>query len=99
MECDLASFPCRYLGLPLSLRRLTATDLQPILDRIVDALSGWKVALMATSGKLMVVTAVLTAIPIYLLIALDVPKWFIKANLDERFFGREERTYAVDIAL
>lgn len=34
---------------------------------------------MATSGRVVLVRAVLTVIPIYMLIALDVPKWFIKA--------------------
>lgn len=54
-------------------------DLKPIIDRIADALPGWKAALMARSGHLILVQAVLTAIPIYLLITLDVPKWFIEA--------------------
>lgn len=54
-------------------------DLQPILDRIVDALPAWKAGLMGTSGRLVLVRVVLTAIPIYLLLALDVPRWFIKA--------------------
>lgn len=48
MDCQIASFPCKYLSLPLSINKLTKTDLQPILDRIADALPGWKAALMAT---------------------------------------------------
>lgn len=79
MACTIASFPCKYLWFPLSLRRLSKADLQPILDKIADALPSWKAALMATSGRLVLVWAVLTSIPIYLLIALDVPKYFIKA--------------------
>lgn len=31
MECGIADFPCKYLGLPLSLYRLTKTDLQPLM--------------------------------------------------------------------
>lgn len=42
-------------------------------------LLGWKAVLMATSGRLILVKVVLTAIPIHLLIALDLPKWFIKS--------------------
>lgn len=75
MACNLGAFPCKYLGLPLAIKRLTKSDLQPIIDRIADALSGWKVALLA----LILVKAVLMAIPIHMLIALNVPKWFIKA--------------------
>lgn len=68
-----------YLGLPLSVTKLTKTNLQPILDKVVDALPEWKAGLMATSGRLILVKVVLTAILKYLLIAMDVPKWFIKA--------------------
>lgn len=42
-------------------------------------LPGWKAALLEKSGRLVLVKAVLTAIPIYVLLAIDVPKWFIKA--------------------
>lgn len=35
--------------------------------------------LLNRSGRLILIKAVLTAIPIYLLIALDVPNWFVKA--------------------
>ncbi|GJM95163.1 hypothetical protein PR202_ga11871 [Eleusine coracana subsp. coracana] len=77
MECALQDFPCRYLGLPLSLRQLTRNDLQPYLDKIADMLPGWKASLMARSGRLILVKVILTTLPIHLLIALDVPQWFI----------------------
>lgn len=80
MACDISEFLCKYLGLPLSLRRLTKTDLQPYLDKIADALPAWKASLMVTSGRLVLVRAVLTAIPLHLLITLDVPKWFVKVS-------------------
>lgn len=79
MDCQVATLPYKYLGLPLSIKRLTKADLQPILDKVADALPGWKAALMARSGRLIMVKAVLTVIPVYLLIPLDVPKWFLKA--------------------
>lgn len=79
MTCDIAAFPCKYLRLPLSIGRLTKGDLQPIINKIADSLPWWKVAPLAKSGGLILVKAVLTAIPIYLLIFQDVPKWFIKA--------------------
>lgn len=79
MPCELRSFPCKYLGLPLSIWRLGKTELQPILDKVADALPGWKAALLAKSGRLVLVKAVLTAIPLHVLIAINVPKWFLKA--------------------
>ena len=65
--------------MPLSIRKLTKADLQPIVDKIADMLPGWKAALMSTAGRAVLVKAVLTAVPVYLLIALDVPKWLLRA--------------------
>lgn len=79
MECNVTSFSTKYLGLPLSLSRLRATNLQPILDKLADRLPGWKAALLDKSGRLILTRVVLTAIPLHILIALDVPKWMIKA--------------------
>lgn len=77
--CQISSFPCKYLGLPVSVRRITKHDLQPILDKIGDYLPGWKASLLQKSGMVILMKAVLRAIPIYLLIALDVPTSFVKA--------------------
>ena len=63
----------------LSIRKLTKADLQPIVDKIADMLPGWKATLMSTAGRAVLVKAVLTAVPVYLLIALDVPKWLLRA--------------------
>lgn len=94
MECAVADFPCKYLGIPLSIRRLTKADLQPYIDRVADMVPTWKAALMATTGRLILVRFVLTAIPIHLLIALDLPRWFIKAidkwNRKFLWYGHKE---------
>jgi hypothetical protein len=36
----IASFACKYLGLPLSSKKLTKDQVQPIIDRITDQLPG-----------------------------------------------------------
>lgn len=79
LECVKSDFPCRYLGLPLSVTRLKAADLQPLVDRIADRLPSWKAALLQRSGRLILVRAVLTAISLHILIAIDAPRWIIKA--------------------
>jgi len=40
LPCEIMDFPCKYLGLPLSLWKLTKDQLQPIIDRIADQLPG-----------------------------------------------------------
>jgi hypothetical protein len=34
--CQLVHFPCRYLGIPLSVHKLKKADLQPLVDMVVD---------------------------------------------------------------
>ena len=43
---------CKYLGLPLTLKKLTKEQVQPIIDRIADQLPGWKAELMTKAGRM-----------------------------------------------
>ena len=79
LPCEIMNFPCKYLGLPLSLKKLTKEQFQPIIDRIADQLPGWKADLMTRAGRVVQVQFVLTAMLIYLAMAIDLPPWAIKA--------------------
>ena len=56
--------------MPLSLRKLTKEQVQPIIDRIADQLPGWKADLMTRAGRRVLVQSVLTGMLIYLAMAL-----------------------------
>jgi hypothetical protein len=77
--CNVQKFPCRYLGLHLSVKKLPKIAFQELIDKVADKLPGWKSALITNAGRLTLVKAVLTAIPIYHLLVLQCPKWVIKA--------------------
>ena len=79
LHCTTSSFPTTYLGLPISNKKLRRGDLLAWIEKIANKLPGWKVPLMNLAGRAVLVRFVLTAIPVYLLIALKVPKWFIRA--------------------
>jgi hypothetical protein len=79
LPCEILNFPCKYLGLPLSLRKLTKEQFQPMIDRIADQLPGWKADLMTRAGRVVQVQYVLTAMLIYLAMPIDLPPWAIKA--------------------
>jgi hypothetical protein len=79
LPCQLLEFPCRYLGLPLSLHKLTKDQIQPIIDKVADQLPGWKADLLTRAGRKVVVQYVLTSMLIYLAMAMDLPQWALKA--------------------
>ena len=79
LPCPLSEFPCRYLGVPLSLRKLTKQQVQPIIDRIADQLPSWKADLVTRAGRRVLVQSVLTGMLIYLAMAFDFPTWAFKA--------------------
>jgi hypothetical protein len=75
----MLDFPCKYLGLPLTIKKLTKEQVQPIIDRIADQLPGWKADLMTRAGRIIQVQYVLTGILIYVVMATDLPPWALKA--------------------
>jgi hypothetical protein len=79
LPCNLSQFPCKSLGLPLSTMKLPKRDMYPLIDRIADQLPGWKTAFIHTAGRAALIKSVLTAIPVYHLIARQCPKWVFKA--------------------
>lgn len=79
LPCQLTEFPVKYLGLPLSLKKLTKTQLQPLIDRLADLLPGWKADLMTRMGRTIQVQFVIMATVIYHAMALELPPWAYKA--------------------
>lgn len=74
LSCEVKNFPCTYLGLPLSVRNPTKATLQPLIDKSADHLPQCKATLMNHAGRLVIVRVVLSATPIYHMIARDLPK-------------------------
>lgn len=80
-------FPCKYLGLPLSHKKLLKGDFYPLIDRVADQLPLWKASLIHPAGRAVLVKYALTAILVYNIIALLCPSWVIKAiNKIQRCF-------------
>ena len=57
--------PIRYLGVPLVDHRLRIQDWQPIFEKVETRLGGWQARLLSRGGRLILLKAVLAAIPIY----------------------------------
>uniref|UniRef100_A0A452Y9M0 Uncharacterized protein n=1 Tax=Aegilops tauschii subsp. strangulata TaxID=200361 RepID=A0A452Y9M0_AEGTS len=56
------------------LRRPTAAQLQPVVNKVAGKLPFWKAWLMNKDGRLAFVKAVLSAIPIHQLLVLAPPR-------------------------
>jgi hypothetical protein len=100
LPCKVEVFPMKYLGLPLSLKRLTKAQLQPLMDKLADLLPAWKVDLMTRAGSGIQVQSVLTATVIYHAIALDLPNGPLRllTKLGVVFFGGVVKRRMVGIA-
>lgn len=72
LACRIESFPCRYLGIPLSIFKLKKADEQVIIDTIAARIPVWKGNLLNVAGRTALVRATLSAIPVHTAIALPL---------------------------
>jgi hypothetical protein len=79
LQCTSSSFPCTYLGLLISDKKLRKSDLMVRVEKVADRLPNWKARLLSLASRTAMVSFVLLAIPIYLLIAMKIPKWVINS--------------------
>jgi hypothetical protein len=80
MECQLAPFPVKYLGIPLTVGRLRSSALQPLVDSIADRLPSRKAGMMTKDGRLALVKSVLMVIPLHQIVVLALNKKSPKAD-------------------
>lgn len=78
LTIPVMELPCPYLGMPLSIRSLKKNDLQPLLDKMANRLSSWKSGFFSAASRLVLLRAVLSAIPVYTLSSHHLPAWFVK---------------------
>jgi hypothetical protein len=76
--CQIAGFPCKYLGLPLSLHKLKKEQAQPIVVKIANQLPRWKADLLTKAGRRVLVQSVMTGMLIYIAMAVDLPSSTVK---------------------
>jgi hypothetical protein len=64
-NCNLGSFPMKYLGLPISERRLSKSELSDSADKMEKRLQTWKCGHLSSGGKSILINSSLTSIPMY----------------------------------
>lgn len=78
LGCKRGSFPLCYLGLPLSDKALPKTAYIPLLQKINNKLQGWAARQLSIAGRLVLINAVLSAIPTYFMSVFKMPAWVIQ---------------------
>jgi hypothetical protein len=86
--CKEGDFPFRYLGIPMSPRRLSNGDWRLVEERFQKELSSWKGKMLSSGGRLVLINSVLSSLPMYIMSFFRIPKGVLE-KLDyyrSRFF-------------
>jgi hypothetical protein len=68
----------RYLGLPLSVRRLKKVNFRPLMDKATGKLSFWAGHNLTQAGRASLTKSVLSSKPVYFLMAFRPNKELIE---------------------
>ncbi|XP_022008470.1 uncharacterized protein LOC110907832 [Helianthus annuus] len=58
-------FPMKYLGIPLSSKRLYQSDCKVLIDKVKNRISDWKVKFLSYAGRVQLIKSVLSSLTIY----------------------------------
>jgi hypothetical protein len=78
LRCEFSTFPCTYLGLLLSLHKLSRPQIRELIDKVASKLPGWKAQMTNRAGRAIYIQSVMTAKLIYTAMAIDLHNWDIK---------------------
>jgi len=77
LSCTIGAFPCKYLGIPLSTRKLRRSEEQFLIDAVAAHIPLWKGHLMNTASRVALTQVTLLAIPVHLSIAVCLSPWAV----------------------
>jgi hypothetical protein len=79
LQCRVKGFPQTYLGLPLSAHKLRLLAFAPLIAKVDRYLSGWRAILLSPGERLVLINAVLDALPTYAMGAMELPARMLAA--------------------
>ncbi|EOY19766.1 Uncharacterized protein TCM_045102 [Theobroma cacao] len=79
---NVGKLPSTYLGLPLGASLSSKAIWQPVLERCKAKLAGWKANILSIGGRISLIKAVLSNLPIYFMSILKMPKG-VQEELDK----------------
>lgn len=94
LSCKVGSVPFKFLGVPVGANSRRANTWQPIIESIKAILSSWRSKRLSVGGRVTLINAVLSSLPLYLFSFYRAPKKVIGEiqKLQRRFLwgGDEE---------
>jgi len=87
-NCATGSWPIKYLGVPVSGSRIQVANWLPLIEKISKRLDDWKCGVLSLGGRLTLLNACLSSIPIYSMSMYLLPKTILKKIdiIRKRFF-------------
>lgn len=76
---QLGTLPVRYLGVPLSCKKLSPEDCQPLLDKIIARITSWASRYLFYAGRLQLIDLVLSSLYGYWCSIFLLPNHLIKS--------------------
>lgn len=67
LSSPVAQLPIRYLGLPLTVKKPTKLDFQPMLAVVQAKIQGWTLGFLSYGGRITLVKAMLSGMPLHYL--------------------------------
>lgn len=67
VNCKLTKFPMKYLGIPISDRKLSKLELREPEKKLENRLDTWKCGQLSSGGKSILINSSLSSIPMYCL--------------------------------
>jgi hypothetical protein len=55
LNCPIGSLPFKYLGVPIHFEKLKREDVQPLVDKLVKRIAGWRDKLLAYNSRLVLI--------------------------------------------
>ena len=77
LHCKVGHFPISYLGLPVGGNSSRIITWDPIIERLRQKLASWKGNLLSLGGRLTLIKATLSSLPLYFMSIFPVPSGVI----------------------
>ncbi|XP_058784180.1 uncharacterized protein LOC131658948 [Vicia villosa] len=75
---DEGTFPVRYLGVPLSSKKLSVNHYLPLVDKITSRIRHWSAKMLSYAGRVQLVRSVIGSIAQYWMLNFPLPKSVLK---------------------